>query len=440
MFVSRPELAMEGLQPVATLPRRAGSAPFAGALGWLRERVATTPGRLALISALLVVGAVGFGVIATVAERSRAQAAQAVRAQTESLLVQAVKLYTALADANATATHTFLIGGLEPPDLRADYVKDLGAASDSLATLTREVGGSAGARTAVVRINEQLPEYSGLVEAARANNRQGYPVGAAYLRDASAVLTGASPAVLTGAILPEAARLYAVEAERLRQDYGTGTATAAFAVLIAVAVLALAALIATQVYLARISRRTFNVPMLVATAVLTGVSIWAVVGLVSEQNALNRAQRDGSDSVEVLSATRVLVSRAQSDENLILVNHGSDELDPKDLARVMKVLAPPSGLIGEAQALARRTGTTAAATRLRAEFESFAASPNSNSLAGQLSTDLTDQIGAAQSRFKVAAADATSSLSGLSIAIPVFTVLAAGLALFGMRQRLGEYR
>ena len=443
---------MKRSQPVAALPRGVVTRT-ASLLAWLRERVATTPGRLVLVSISVIVGAVCFGVIATVAERSRAQAVQEVRTETEPLLVQAVNLYTALSDANATANTTFLNGGLEPPARRAHYLQDLHLASDSLATLTREVGGSADARVAVGTITEKLPIFSGLVEAARANNRQGLPVGAAYLRQASAQMTGA--------ILPEADRLYAIEAKRLSDDYGTGTAAAALVVLVLVIGLALALLVLAQLYLARISRRILNVPTLSATVVLAAVSIWAVAGLIGEQNALASARR-GSDAVEVLSATRVLLSRAQSDQSLTLVNRGSDETDPADFAAVMRELAPNGGLLGGVSALARRTGTSAPANRLTAEFASYqsettqittfetngrigdaikrASAASSSSIADRLNTGLAGQITTAQGRFMTAARSAASSLSGLSVAIPVLTALAAALALIGLRQRLSEYR
>ena len=427
---------------------RAGSVS-----AWLREGLATTPGRLVLASILAMVVGVGFGVIATAAERSRARAAQAVRLQTEPLLVQAVTLYTALSDANATATTTFLQGGLEPPSRRAQYLQDLRRASDSLATLTRGVGGSVDARTALGTITEQLPVYSGLVESARANNRQGFPVGAAYLREASAGLTGT--------ILAEADRLYASEANRLGGDYEKGAASSAILVLAVAVGLAVGLLILAQLYLARVSRRILNVPMLLATIVLAGVSIWAVVGLISEQNALARARGD-SDSVEVLSATRVLLSRAQSDQSLTLVNRGSDVKDPADFAAVMGTLGRRGGLIGESSALVRRTGTPAAANQVTSEFAAYqnetaqltglegsglilqaikrATSQRSSSVATRLDANLGDQINAAQRRFVSTAADATSSVAGLSVAIPVLTALAAVLAVIGLRQRLVEYR
>jgi hypothetical protein len=461
MWVSGEELtlmdATTAPAPTGVEPeRRARAAPV---LAFVRERLTTTPGRLVLASILILIGAVVCGAVATSAERSRDRAAEAVRNQTEPLLAEAVTLYTALSDANATATTTFLTGGLEPPARRAHYLDDLRVASVALATLTRDVGTSARAGGAVVTITQQLPLYAGLVESARANNLQGFPVGAAYLRQASALLTGT--------VLPAADRLYATEAERLSDDYGSGTSTATFvAFAIAVAV-ALGLLLLAQLYLRRLSHRVFNVPMAAATYLLLALAVWGLLGMIGEQNALARARRDGSDPVAALSATRVLFSRAQSDESLTLVNRGSDETDPADFARVMRVLAPTrgsGGLLAEVAALDRRTGTSGAARALDAEFASYrtetdrisglqssgqtpqaialavASAASSSSPNDRVVANLSDQINAAQRRFERAAADATSSLASLTVSIPLLMVLAAALALLGLRQRLGEYR
>jgi hypothetical protein len=205
---------------------------------------------------------------------------------------------------------------------------------------------------------EQLPVYSGLVEAARANNRQGFPVGAAYLRGASGVLTGT--------ILPSAERVYATEANRLSDNYATGTGSGALVVLIVAIVVALGLLAVAQIYVARISHRTLNVGMLFATVVLTALSIWAVIGFVGEQNALARARKD-SDSVELLSASKVLLSRAQTDQSLTLVSRGSDRAHPLDFNRTLVVLSPARGLLGRAEALAR--GSSESATF--AEYDAY---------------------------------------------------------------------
>jgi hypothetical protein len=265
-------------------------------------------------------------------------------------------------------------------------------------------------------------------------------------------------------ILPAANRLYAIEAQRLGDDYRSGTSNAPFVALGIAIALSLVILIAAQRFVARISRRILNVWMLLATLVIAGVSAWAVVGLVGERNALIRAQRDGSDSVEVLTASRVLLSRAQSDQSLTLVGRGSDEASPADFQKVMSVLSPKGGMLAVVGPLAARTGTGQDAQRLAQEFADYrnqagkvtalqdsgrigdaiklavadAASPSSP--AARLSSDLAAQANAAQARFQSQAADATSALSGLEIAIPVLAVAAAILALVGLRQRAREYR
>ena len=442
--------------PVDLVARPGAQTRTAALWQRLRQRAMTTPGKLALVSTVVVVGALCFGLVATLAVHSRGRAAHAARTQTEPLLVQAVTLYDSLSDANATATTTFLTGGLEPAQRRAHYLQDLRLATGSLTTLTREVSGSSPAHAAVRTISDELPVYSGLVESARANNLQGFPVGAAYLRQASALLTQT--------ILPAANQLYAIEAQRLGDDYRSGTSNGPLlAVAIAVA-FSLVTLIAAQIFVAGVSRRILNVWMLLATLVILGVSVWTVVGLLGERNALIRAQRNGSDSVEVLTASRVLLSRAQSDQSLTLVNRGSDEISPADFDKVMNVLSPQGGMIGEVAPLAARAGRGQDAQQLAQEFADYraqaarvsqaqkrgqipqaihlavvnAASPSS--AAARLDSDLVAQTNAAQARFASQASDATSALAGLKIAIPVLAVAAALLALVGLRQRADEYR
>jgi hypothetical protein len=435
------------MQSVEALPGAAATAR--PSRGWLRARVATTPGRLTLISVLVVVSAVCFGVVATAAEHSRAHAAQAAKASTERLLAQAATLYTKLSDANATATTTFLKGGLEPLALRQQYLNDLRSASDALAGLTREVSGSAAARE-LTTLNELLPIYAGRIESARADNRFGLPIGAAYLRSASTLLTGR--------ILPSADRLYAIEANRLTNDYATGTNAVALVVLIFAIVLALGLLIIGQLYVFRISHRILNIGMLAATVALAAVSVWSVVGLIGEQNALARARHE-SDLVEVLSATKVLLSRAQTDQSLTLVNRGSDKTDPTDFIHMRQALAPPGGLLGELGTLAGPNGASSAAG-LITQFDAYvqnaqqiprleqsggltaaiARADTGSSIAADLSSTLGRRITAAQARFESEAASATSAIAGLEIAIPVLTALAAALALLGLRARLEEYR
>jgi hypothetical protein len=446
---------MEGSQHLAELPLGRPRSHVAAALDWLRARATTTPGKLSMVLAGLIAAIVLFGIVATAAERSRAQAAQAARAQTERLLVQAANLYTKLSDANATVATALLSGGSEPPAKRALYLQDLRAASNALSTLTREAGGSARSRAGLGVVSAELPIYSGLVESARANNEQGFPIGAAYLRRASALLTGT--------VLPAADGIYAAEARRLGDDYGSGTTSTTLVAFIVASAIVLSLLALAQWYVARTSHRILNVLMLAATAVLLVVSIWGVVGLLTEQSSLSSARRNGSDPLEVLTATRILLSRAQGDQSLALVDRGTDEADPRDFGAVMRVLEPSRGtrgLIGEVAALAGQNGTSGPASQLEAGFASYRAetaqiaalenggqiepaiqrAPAASTTFDHLNVSLADQVAAAQRRFTRSASSATSAVSALSLAIPLLTVVVAALVFLALRERINEYR
>ena len=448
---ARRSMSVEGLGnglATAAAGRRRGTRAGT-ALAWARERLATTPGRLVLISISVVVGAVAFAVIATGAVQSRERAARAVRTRTEPLLVQAASLYTALSDANATEATSLLSGRREPAVKRRQYVNDLHTASAKLSALTRETGSSSVEAAALNTIADQLPAYSGLVESARANNLQGFPIGAAYLRQASQLSTSR--------MLPAADGIYTSAAQHLNANYTTGTATSALVTFIAASAVALILLLMVQWYLARISHRRLNIPIVAATVAVAAVSVWGVVGLVDEQSSLSTAQRNGSDPVEVLSAATVLQSRAQSDLSLTLVNRGTDVADSADFDSVQPVLG---GLVDEISAPGSGTHMPAATKRFGATYGSYllqadsieilesqgqlasalALEPGTAVISEQLTRDLNGQIGAAQSRFARAASDATSSLGGLSLAIPLIILLAAVLAILGLGQRINEYR
>ena len=318
--------------------------------------------------------------------------------------------------------------------------------------MTREAGTAASAPAALGTIADQLPVYSGLIETARTNNRLGYPIGAAYLRQAASLMTSQ--------ILPAADHLYRIEAERLNDDYHAGTATSALVTFVAASAVALILLCWRSGTWRGSAGGSSTSRWCVATVAVAAVSVWGIVGLVSEQNALETAQRNGSDSVEALSAATVLLSRAQGDLSLVARQPRHRHIDPLDF-KVTRVL-------GRARRCHRRDLGAGAANRddrrrqavrlpttprirrrpARSPGSRTAASsparsrlaPQASAISEQLSHNLAQQIAAAQARFTRAAADATSALDGLGFAIPLITVLAAVLALIGLRQRINEYR
>ncbi len=435
------------------------TTPRTGRVRAGRQALTTTPGRLRLAAVALAVGAITFGLVVATIVDTRQDAARDIATRTEPLLVSAAQLHGALSDADATATTSFITGGAEPPIRRERYLADLRAASSALVVLGRQADASTETRRAVLEIGRQLPVYAGLIETARTNNRQGFPVGAAYLREASSLMRQR--------ILPAAARLYTVEGRRLNRSYRAGTSSRGIATLVVAAVGMLALLLLAQTYLARLTHRIFNVALVAASLVVLVLTGWALTALTVEQRALVRAQRDGSDPVEVLSGIRVLALRAQADEALALSARGSGAANLEDFAAAIKMLgigSGPAGLLDEARAIAERHGTSAEVLQLESRFEDFqrvhhdvvalesegqfgdavdlsvGETGTGLSLADEITRDLDRQIAAGQRRFESAASDARSALWGLTLGIPLLTVGCALLVLYGLWLRIREYR
>jgi hypothetical protein len=419
-------------------------------------RLHRTPVRLRLAAAVLVIAAIALGLIAAAAATNRRDAARSVSTNSEPQLRVVEGLYASLSDADATAATTFLTGGIEPPARRSQYLRDLDAASARLATLARQAGQSPDTLTATATLARQLPVYTGLVEAARGNNRQGFPIGAAYLRRASKLMREE--------LLPAAERLYVVDASRMNTDYRDGTRNLGLIATLAGTAVVLLLLVLAQIGLARFSNRILNVPLLIATALVAGLGLWIGFGLAGEQNALSAAQRKGSDSVQLLSASRVLALRAQGDDSLALIGRGSDTRSLPDFDRTMIALRGERtgrGLLGEAQRAAERSGTPGSLGGVRASLARFerahrrvAALENAGNYppavrayidnelpeARRLDADLENETRAAQQRFATNAEHANSSVGGLRVGIPLLALAVAALAVSGFSSRLKEYR
>src|SRR4051812_27167955 len=117
--------------PASGRPGAAGAARrtgrVAGARVAVRDALAGTPGRLRVVSALSIVAALAFGLIGSAAVNQRAESLATAKANAAQLVrIQAIR--TDVVQADADATNAFLVGGLEPPDQRADYLSRVATA------------------------------------------------------------------------------------------------------------------------------------------------------------------------------------------------------------------------------------------------------------------------------------------------------------------------
>lgn len=285
-----------GAQPAA--------APAHPTSGWR-----STPGGLRVWGAVAVVVTAVTGLLALGGTTSQGAAVLGLR-DSAAQLVGLQDARNQLVAADAAATTAFLVGGLEPTGLRASYDTAIDAGAHALTQLAAT--GPDGA-DGLAEVSADLTTYSGLVAQARANNRQGFPVGSAYLEEASTVLRED--------IVPALDALVAAEQERVDGDL-TAVRTAT-PLLIAIVVLALVVLGAVQVWVARRTRRTFNAGLVGATVALLVI---AVVGGSTLGGAASRTSRvhDGPYAATVATSQAfALVNDARSMEAFTLIRRGS---------------------------------------------------------------------------------------------------------------------
>lgn len=292
-----------------SLTRERAQNPFSN----IRQLAWTSPGKLFLISIVLIIACTTVGWYASDTLDDRTSTLKGMIVETEPLAEASQVLYSSLSIADAAANTAFISGGLEPAELRQRY-------NDAIATsgqaLVQAVSGASienkEIRQDLTTLSSQIPVYTGLIESARINNRLGNPVGSSYLGEASNMMQSM--------ILPAAERLYTERADAIG-DARTNFTSPPWGVYVAL-VLVLAAMVATHAYVARRSRRRFNLGLLSGVAFLVIGLLWLLVGGLLSVNATSNAENRGAAPLRELTSARILIQQARSDETLSLVRRG----------------------------------------------------------------------------------------------------------------------
>ncbi|MFD7547510.1 hypothetical protein [Streptomyces sp. NPDC059816] len=462
--------------PAAVSPRRSA---WAEGTDRLRAAATTEPGRLRIIGAVLALLVVGFGAVASWQVTDRATAADDVLHRSQPLASEAAAVYRSLADANTAASSGFLAGGQEPAQVIERYRRDIDTASEKLAAASAGAEPGSASAAAIADLNQLLPRYTGLVERARANNRQGLPLGGAYLRYANDTMQTE--------MLPAAEKLYTSENARLRADYDGATPYPWVAIGVGTLVLAALAWAQRRNYLR--TNRVFNHGLLAATAASTVVLLWLVIGHSVARSGLNDSYEHGVRSLNALNDARLASLKARGNENLTLVSRGAETVTVKDVPvdkydaaynEQMGLLAGTEGrpgLLAAALDLADdadgRTPVSDATDAMKVWQERHGVArdrDNAGDYQGALDKiigtekdkptgrcvatedrptgECFDAVDAAlekalaheQGEFKKAVGHAPSSMNALALGAAALALLAAAFALLGIGRRLSEYR
>ncbi|GAA2795048.1 hypothetical protein [Kribbella solani] len=400
-----------------------------------------TPGRMRAFLILAAAMSVVFGLAAAqgfqqsdgALQRAQDNAAQLVRIQA---------IHTNLVSANADATNAFLVGGLEPPGQRQQFVDSLAAAAGLIAEAATAQPAD---RDALGALNKTLITYEGLIEQARANNRQGLPIGSQYLKDANSVLQNDS--------LPLVKALVDANEKRVGTEFdGVGYGTIW---VIAGGVLTLLIFALTLRWLARRTHRYLNVPIAAGGVLVLLTTVIGGVLLAGASSAANDTNHGAYDRTVGLSRARIAAYDARSNESLTLIARGSgDSFDKAYNASAGEVLNQVDKL-GDS-ALQSQWLTYGTVHKYIRDQDSKGQWDNAVSIAiGQAKTPYsTDSVTAfdqfdstsdqrlqeASSAVQGKLGDARTGLAPLGWLGLAVGIAAALLVAWGMSQRLEEYR
>jgi hypothetical protein len=428
-----------------TEPPRGRTLVFRG-----RPVVSTTPGRLRAISLLVLITLVLIWLLSftTIAHRE-----QGVRTMASAQIGRSQIIESALSQADASAANSFLAGGVEPADQRARYQQAVQQVMGQIAEGAGDTNVSSVIRQAVAGMSVAIPVYTGLVEQARANNRQGYPVGTAYLRKASGLMHST--------ILPAAGSLRHQSSLRLAAGYPGASSQAGVRGIQAVAAILLVALVVAQVFLRRHTNRDLNLGLVAATVLAAAVVGWTLFALSSQSDRATRAQKQASE-FDLLAQAHVTALRASGEESLALLARG-DGTDlykafDRDAAEFGSASAG-KGLIAQATRNAG-TGDKAVLSEADRAFQDYlsvekvvqaldAAGESSEASSTALRAGmepwdrfdaaLTSAMSSTQKQFTRSIHDAQHGLRGLRVGITLCFLAASILVFVGIQLRVKEY-
>jgi hypothetical protein len=381
----------------------------------------------------------------------RTSSVQEAQTRISVLTADSAELYRSLADADAMATSGYVAGGREPAAMRARYADDLARASDRLVDAAGRLPGSAPVATIVGR----LPTYTGLVETARTLNREGLPLGQAYL--------GSASELMRTTLLPAADELRRTQAADLATAHRRGVAIP-FAVLLLLAA-TLAGIVDVSLRERRRTNRVVSVGLLAAAVALVAALGWWATAVTVANGRFDEARRHG-DAATALDEARTAVLQARSGESLTLVaRSGGFASDDDVTAQIARVVGPDgtTGLLARADggapgstdrvpALYTAVGDWQAAHRRVRELDDggrytdavasvvTTAPGGSGAAFERLDGAFRTAIDAERTAFGDAAAAASGAMTGLATGPAVLALLAAAGVAVGLGRRIGEYR
>lgn len=395
-----------------------------------------------------VAGCLLWGVAATWTAAARLSAANAIVASAGPLTYDAQQAYQSLSDAAATEANAYLSGATTASAVTRLQADVRQAEADVMAV--RAGDPEPAVQGDLTALATGVPIYANYVGEADAFNDQDDLVGAAWLGDASNLMSGK--------LLPAASDLYDKENARLGSDYAGATSIPYLAA--GAAVVLAAAAFWGQRWLARRTRRVLNLGLLAASLIGLLSACWLLAALFSARSDLLAGRDHGSGPAHALAQAEVTVLQMHSDESLTLINRDGpadatetafrQRLWPLLRAQLATAATQGAGSPGAADASAAARGAAAWDAQAGKEFTDnddgsysaavAVATGPATSAFESVDRDLSAAITADQAASARQAASGDGALGGL-LAVTVIAALAmAAASAWGVGQRIAEYR
>ncbi len=409
----------------------------------------TTPRRLRISSVALAIVAVTAGVVGGVAMLARQDATNTAAGTAEPLVVDAQTMDVAMSDANTTIAGGFLAGPVVPASIQSRFDQDLAQATAALSAASQRAGTGSDVSKLLATVTSGLPIYGEKIATAEEYNREGFPVGAAYLTEGNNLMRTQ--------LLPAASTLYGIEQSRLSHDDDRASSSTLVAVVLILLTIVVLAALLMHIDVARRFRRVINIGLAAAILLVVGIGVWAVVAAVASGQAVSAAEHRGSAPLAALTRARILAQQARADDELTLVTRDSDSSYQKDYTAAATSLATLMGVSTKGWTSTEIGDLSTAAgawSTYGDQHNSIRSKDQGGDLLGAISSDqssaapaaaavdtpLTEGVATAVASFGRNDRSASNDLSGLALGCVVLMVIAAAAVVIGIEPRIREYR
>jgi CHASE3 domain sensor protein len=260
-------------------------------------------------------------------------AAQTIGRDSEPSVLAARQIGLSLANMHASAANALLVGPGSDAASWTTYDQERQTVADTLVDAAQNITYT-GEKEQIRALGENFVRYQDLISTARANQSSNPAAAMSTFTQADDLLHNQ--------LFPAANELARINNDALTQSYQAHRTTGVtMAILTAIAGLAVVgALLATQRFLSRRTRRLLNLPLVGATA-LTVLLTWQVSStLLAANEHLRSAKQDAYDSIYALTSARAVSYDGNADESLWLLAHDDPRYETSFMAKARQLSDP----------------------------------------------------------------------------------------------------